>query len=147
MPDNVTLNHDMDILIVEDNDILNKVMTIQVKAAGYAVRSTKSGIAALKMIKERLPVLLILDVGLPDITGQEIIAALRCDPLTCSLPLIVHTTLELSDLEKRELELDASKSVFVTKTTAFSHRLGDLVAELINSSKKIAETLVTESPE
>jgi DNA-binding response OmpR family regulator len=118
-----------DILIVEDDDMLNRVMTIQVQAAGYAVRSVRTGAGALKMISNRLPSVLILDLGLPDMSGQELIEELRRNPLTCSIPLIVHTTQDLFEEEKTRLQLGPSR--FLTKTTAFSDRLEEFIREVV----------------
>ncbi len=120
----------LDILIVEDNTMLNQIMSLQVTVAGYSVRSARSGKQALKMIKESVPMVLILHVGLPDMTGQDLITELRRDPLTCSLPLIVHSTLDLSDDEKAQLKLGPSR--FLTKTTAFSEQLAQTIIEVMH---------------
>jgi len=80
------------------------------------------------MIADRIPSVLILDVGLPEIAGPELIAELRRNQLTSSLSLIVHTSLDLSEEEKMQMRLGASR--FVTKTTAFSDRLGQLISEV-----------------
>lgn len=120
----------LDILIVEDNTMLNQIMSLQVTVAGYSVRSARSGKQALKMIKESVPMVLILHVGLPDMTGQDLITELRRDPLTSSLPLIVHSTLDLSDDEKAQLKLGPSR--FLTKTTAFSEQLAQTIIEVMH---------------
>jgi CheY-like chemotaxis protein len=124
----------MDILIVEDDDLLNTVMSMQVQIAGFSVRSARSGALALKMIEDCVPNVLVLDIGLPDMTGGELIAELRRHPSTCSLPLIVHTTLDLSEKEKTELQLGPSR--FVTKTMAFSERLAELITEVAEFKSK-----------
>ncbi len=120
----------LDILIVEDNTMLNQIMSLQVTVAGYSVRSARSGKQALKMIRESVPMVLILHVGLPDMTGQDLITELRRDPLTSSLPLIVHSTLDLSDDEKAQLKLGPSR--FLTKTTAFSEQLAQTIIEVMH---------------
>ncbi len=58
----------LDVLIVEDDALLRKVMSLQLKVAGFPVRTAGSGRKALEMIKEQVPAVLILDVGLPDMT-------------------------------------------------------------------------------
>jgi CheY-like chemotaxis protein len=121
-------SEEMDILVVEDDNMLNQVMVLQVELLGYSVRSAKNGAQALQMIEDRVPSVLILDVGLPDMTGQQLVAKLRQNSSTSSIPLIVHTTLDLSHEEERQLQLGPSR--FVTKTTAFSERLGKLIVEL-----------------
>lgn len=57
------------------------------------------------MIEERVPSILLLDVGLPDMTGYEVISELRRNPLTRLLPLIVHTHAELLTEEQSQLQL------------------------------------------
>ncbi len=129
-----TVLHEIDILIVEDDELLNTVMSLQLQIAGFSVRSARSGALALKMIEDCVPTVLVLDIGLPDMTGGELIAELRRTPSTCSLPLIVHTSLDLSEREKTQLQLGPSK--FVTKTTAFSERLAELITELAECKSK-----------
>jgi CheY-like chemotaxis protein len=122
----------LDVLIVEDDGMLNRVMSLQLAAAGISVRSARSGEQALAMIKECLPSALILDLGLPDMTGQEVIERLRGEPATCALPVIVHTTLDLSLAQQAKLKLGPTRCV--TKTTAFSDALAELVFEVCSAA-------------
>lgn len=132
MPPSVVPTAAIDLLVVEDDYMLNRVMALQLRIAGYSVRSTQSGVEALKLIADSIPSVLILDVGLPDICAQDIVSKLRQNPLTSCLPLIIHTTLDLTSEEKSNLKLGVSR--FVTKTTAFSDRLDELIAEVLRST-------------
>lgn len=125
---------DLDILIVEDDHMLNTVMSVQVSVAGYSCRTATSGQQALRMIREQVPSALILDVLLGDMNGQELIAELQKNRLTCSLPLIVHTTLDLSDEEKEKLQLGPTR--IITKASAFSERLPELIAEITSEKER-----------
>jgi CheY-like chemotaxis protein len=118
-----------DILIVEDDAMLNKVMTIQLTCAGLTVRSAENGQTALNMIKERIPSVLILDLGLADMTGYEVVEQLRQNPITRFIPLIIHTTFDLTSDQASRLQLGPSR--FVTKSTAYSDALAELVLELV----------------
>ncbi|MDZ4837686.1 MAG: response regulator [Candidatus Melainabacteria bacterium] len=120
----------MDILIVEDDLMLNQVMALQLSMVGIPVRSAKSGYEALKMIGEQIPNLLILDIGLPDLNGHDLVNMLRTQPATSSIPLIVHTSRDLSRDEQESLKLGPTRCV--TKATAFSDHLETLVHELLN---------------
>ena len=118
----------LNILIVEDDSMLRVVMSMQVKLAGHSFRTAASGREALRMIKEKIPSVLILDVLLPDMTGQELIEELRKSDTTSALPMIVHTALDLSADEKAQMHLGHTR--FVTKTTAFSEQLPLLITEV-----------------
>lgn len=120
---------DIDVLSVEDDLLLNRVMVVQLTKFGYSVRSATSGQQALAMIGESLPSILVLDVDLPDLTGYEVVERLRVRHSTRALPLIVHTSLDLTAEEQKRLELGHTK--FLTKSTAFSERLPELLIELL----------------
>lgn len=79
---NGTTNQKLDILIVEDDDILREVMEFLLTAAEFSVRSAGNGAQALKLIGERVPSVLVIDVLLPEMTGQEVIEQLRLSEAT-----------------------------------------------------------------
>ena len=122
----------LDILVVEDDRMLRRVMVLQL-AADFAVRSANNGAEALKLIAEHVPSVLVLDVGLPDMTGLEVIEQLRQNVATCSIPVIVHTTLDLSSEQQTHFKLGPTRCI--TKTTALSDRLAELILELLEEQK------------
>ncbi|MBI1215786.1 MAG: response regulator [Alphaproteobacteria bacterium] len=65
------------ILVVEDEPEIRRFLETALQAQGYVVESADNGALALKICKGRPPNLLILDLGLPDMDGQDIIASLR----------------------------------------------------------------------
>ncbi len=81
------------------------------------------------MIGERLPSLLLLDLSLPDMSGFELVARLRESLVASSLPLIVHTSLDISMHERSLLTLGPSK--FIGKTRACDEHLLVVIAELL----------------
>lgn len=103
-----------EILLVEDDPALNKVLSMQLKAHGFNYRSALGGAEALRMLEDRMPALLILDVLMPEINGFEIIEALRRKIANNSLITMIHTAADLDENEKNQLTL--GQTVFVTKT-------------------------------
>ena len=75
------------------------------------------------------PRLLVLDVGLPDIDGFDLIAILRGDKTMRTLPLVVCTARYLDAADRARLTLGPTR--FLTKTTADDRELRRLVAELM----------------
>ncbi|CAN5134691.1 hypothetical protein BH10CYA1_BH10CYA1_64010 [soil metagenome] len=123
----------IEILVVEDDDMLRKVMLLQLRLAGIPARSSSTGEHALLLIEECVPSLIILDVGLPNMSGFDLVEQLRLKPATENLPLIVHTSLELSDVDRKRMTLGPTK--IVTKATAFSDELPKLIHGLTGASK------------
>jgi CheY-like chemotaxis protein len=108
----------MKILLVEDSKFLRLATERALLRAGYAVSSAADGEEALQMAQERLPDLILLDMLLPKLSGPEVLKALKKDPLTKTIPVVVMTGMSQKNaarlqadgafgfLEKSALELD-----------------------------------------
>lgn len=106
------------ILLVEDSKFVRLTTERALARAGYAVSSAGDGEEALRMARERLPDLILLDMLLPKISGPDVLIALKKDPLTLAIPVVVITGLSQKNaarlqedgavgfLEKSELALD-----------------------------------------
>ncbi len=76
------------ILIVEDDVDILRLLTRELKEAGFEVLAYDSGMRGLSAVRENQPDLLILDLGLPDLSGQEIARRVR---RTGDTPILILT--------------------------------------------------------
>jgi DNA-binding response OmpR family regulator len=76
------------ILIVEDDVDILRLLTLELQEAGYEVLAFDSGIRGLSAIREADPDLVVLDLGLPDLSGQEIARRVR---RTGDTPILILT--------------------------------------------------------
>jgi two-component system, OmpR family, KDP operon response regulator KdpE len=74
------------ILVVDDEAPMRKLLSSNLTASGYAVRSATDGTEALKIIEEHAFDLLLLDIGLPGPNGLQVLEALRG---TAHMPVLV----------------------------------------------------------
>ncbi|WP_069804783.1 response regulator [Thermogemmatispora onikobensis] len=79
------------ILVVDDKNELLHLMRRVLEDEEYQVSILQHGRETLARVKRDLPDLLILDLRLGDVSGQEILKQLRADPLTREVPVIVYT--------------------------------------------------------
>lgn len=79
------------ILIVEDHSDIRRLMAFFLERIGYDVVEAETGLAAIERANATQPDLIMMDLGLPDITGDEAIARLKVDPSTKHIPVIVIT--------------------------------------------------------
>ena len=121
-----------EILIVEDDLVLRKITSYQLIAAGYAVKGVSGGLEALKQIQNSLPGVLILDLGLPDISGQKVVEMLKGASATSKLPLIIYTCSDFSSERHANLRLGPTR--FVTKARCSNDQLPQIVAEVLACS-------------
>jgi two-component system cell cycle response regulator len=97
------------ILIVEDNTSLLDILVQFVKRAGYQALVADTGAAALAWISTTPPDLILLDLGLPDMTGENVIELLKADPRTWHIPIIVQTAFESNERTDRALDIGADE--------------------------------------
>ena len=79
------------ILVVDDKNELLHLMRRVLEDEQYQVYILQEGRDAFSRVKAQLPDLLILDLRLGDISGQDILKQLKDDPVTVDIPIIVYT--------------------------------------------------------
>jgi CheY-like chemotaxis protein len=77
------------ILVVEDNELLLAVLRRALEREGYQVIPALNGVEMMKVLYRSKPDLIVLDVGLPDVDGRDLLAALKKDPRTFHIPVVV----------------------------------------------------------
>ncbi len=97
------------ILIIEDEPILQKALSVALQQAGYEIKSALEGETGLKLAKEIKPNLILLDLILPKMDGFEILSLckLKKDESAKDIPVIILTNLESSQDIERALVLGA----------------------------------------
>lgn len=98
------------ILVVDDESAIRRTLRINLKARGYDVETVGSGRDALAAVADKPPALVILDLGLPDMDGVDVLRRIRAGSL---VPVIVLSARHQSD-DKVEA-LDEGADDFVTK--------------------------------
>lgn len=98
------------ILIVEDEPPLRRALSINLRSHGYDVIEAAGGRTALDLAAARHPDAVILDLGLPDLDGLEVIRGLRG---WTSVPIIVLSARQTS--QEKVAALDEGADDYVTK--------------------------------
>jgi len=79
------------VLLVEDSDAIRAAFTILLEESGYAVAGAATGAEAVRIAGERAPALVLLDLGLPDIPGLEVVRRIKAAPATARIPVVALT--------------------------------------------------------
>lgn len=98
------------ILVIEDDKSIINFLTISLKTNQYKVDVAKNGLTGISLFLTNMPDMVLLDLGLPDIDGTEVIKQIR---MTSNIPIIVISA-RGQDEEKVEA-LDLGADDFVTK--------------------------------
>jgi two-component system, cell cycle response regulator DivK len=92
------------ILLVEDSRFLRTINERALSKAGYKVITAADGEEGLLISTTRVPDLIVLDMLLPKLSGPEVLRALRKNPITSAIPVIVLTSLAQKNETKLRLE-------------------------------------------
>lgn len=91
------------ILIADDNEDARHILSEAVGLMGLDVEVAKDGVAALEMIREKPPVLILLDVMMPGFNGFQVLSRLRTNPETRDIPVIVISASGIGNLDATRL--------------------------------------------
>jgi CheY-like chemotaxis protein len=125
------------ILLVEDSKFLRLTTERALARAGYEMSSAADGEEALRMAVQKLPDLILLDMLLPKLSGQDVLIELKKDPATKAIPVVMITGLSLKNaarlqedgaagfLEKSALELDKGPEKLLAAVEEILKNLGE----------------------
>jgi DNA-binding response OmpR family regulator len=101
------------ILIIDDDYFFTELASLHLTLAGYTVQTAKDPAEGLRAIVDGPPDLILLDLDLPYLSGFEVLEALRSDPATPRIPVIILTARKDEDSYVRchEMGIDG----FITK--------------------------------
>lgn len=85
------------ILLVDDEENFLEIFSTELQSAGFEVVAVNSGEAALEKLKEIRPVLVLLDVEMPEQNGAEILEKIKADPNLSGIKVAFLTNLGSSD--------------------------------------------------
>jgi len=114
----------MQLLLVEDDDLLGEGVVLALRKAGFSVNRVDSARAALLVIKTDVPDLLILDLGLPDRDGIELLREARAAGFTS--PTLILTARD--SLKDKIIGLDTGADDYLAKPFEMDELLARLRA-------------------
>jgi two-component system KDP operon response regulator KdpE len=124
------------VLVVDDEPGLVRALAINLRAHGWEVVTASDGRGALDAVAEARPDVVVLDLGLPDLSGMEVIAGIRG---WTDVPVVVLSARQHG--EDKVEALDAGADDYVTKPFA----MNELMARLRAAVRRAASAEPTES--
>jgi CheY-like chemotaxis protein len=92
------------ILVVDDDPVVQKLLSQILEREGYQIMSAKDGIDAMVMIRKDRPDLVVLDIIMPNVNGYDVCRTIKVDPELKAIPIILLTSRE-QEIDKRVLDL------------------------------------------
>ena len=120
------------VLLVEDNELNRDMLSRRLAKRGFEVAIAEDGAEALDAVRSQRPDLILMDMGLPVVTGWEAATRLKKDPTTQAIPVIALTAHAMSG--DRERALQAGCDEFETKPVELP-RLLDKIRTLLGEGR------------
>ena len=95
-------------LIVDDSEVLRRLIEMCLRPAGFEVATASDGAEALQVASEFAPDLVILDIGLPDMTGWDVLEQLRASVVSAECKVLILSGFEDAHSEAKRLGADAA---------------------------------------
>ena len=111
-------------LVADDEPDVQELLSVLLTRAGYDVLRAGDGEEALRLARQHLPVVVVVDVRMPKLDGYQTTRALRADPVTAGLKVVILTA-SVRDSERRQA-LAAGADLYLRKSV----RRGDLARRL-----------------
>ena len=122
------------ILVVEDDPDIAELIRHYLEKSGHAVQVLGSGAAVLPKVRGERPDLIVLDLMLPGLDGLMVCQALRSDPLTAAIPIIMVTA--RGDEADRIAGLELGADDYVTKPFS-AKELAARVSALLRRAQRL----------
>jgi pilus assembly protein CpaE len=125
------------ILVADDDETIIRLLTITLRNEGYELIIARNGRDALDMTNQEQPDMAILDVMMPEMTGFEVCHALRAQPETATMPIIILSG--LSDVDDKVSGIQAGADEYVTKPIDL-RELAARVSGLLRRNRMLRES-------
>jgi len=100
------------ILLVDDNSDLRTLLVLNLKESGYRVFEAATALEALKQARATHPDLILMDLSMPVVNGDEALVWLKTDPLTRHIPVIVTTAVLFGPPVNRAIAAGAAEIIY-----------------------------------
>ena len=122
------------VLLVEDDRFLRQACEASLKQRGLVVKSAEDGEVGLRLAREHVPDLILLDLLMPKVSGIEMLSALRAHPATAVTPVAIISNSSREEDKARAVELGVVG--YYVKANYSLRALGDEVERLLAARGK-----------
>jgi DNA-binding response OmpR family regulator len=119
------------IAIIEDDQAISQMYRFKFEAEGFEVQTAENGRLGLELVEKLRPDIILLDLMMPEMTGDDMLVRLRKTPFGKDLKVIVLTN--MGEQEIPESIRDLGVSAVILKADMTPRQVADLVKKQLSS--------------
>ena len=105
------------IAIIEDDPVIRQMYFMKFEAAGFSVKTAENGKEGITLVKKFQPDVILLDISMPVMSGDEALAAIRKEPGCQTTPVMILTNLGEEEAPKTLRSLGVSAYIVKAELT------------------------------
>ncbi|MFZ5788625.1 MAG: response regulator [Acidobacteriota bacterium] len=125
------------VLVVDDEEVSRYLLKGLLADTRFEIREAADGLEGLAMARTERPDVILLDLVMPKLNGFEVLRALKADPATRDIPVIVCTSKILEDEERAQLT-ESAVAVLAKESTSRETALAHLRDALVRATRGVA---------
>jgi CheY-like chemotaxis protein len=102
------------VLIIDDDEKSRKLLRIMIRGLGYETIEAEDGEQGVRLAREKMPDLILMDMRMPVMDGIEAAKLLKVDPLTSDIPIIATTASAIKG-DRERIMLEAGCNGYMSK--------------------------------
>jgi len=118
------------VLIVDDDEISRYLLKGIFPASSYRLLEATGGVEGLRLARQSQPNLIVLDLSMPDLSGFEVLEALKREPETREIPVVIYTSQTLDSEERARLQAAVDIVPKETSREVAEARFADVLARI-----------------
>ncbi|MCA9349268.1 response regulator transcription factor [Candidatus Saccharibacteria bacterium] len=120
----------MKIAIIEDDLAISQMYRIKFEAEGWTVETAENGLVGLKLVEDMKPDIVLLDLMMPEMSGDEMLEELRKKPFGKDIKVIILTNMGATEAPAKLKELGVT--AFIVKADMTPRQVAELVKSSMN---------------
>lgn len=120
------------VVVVEDDKMLAEIYQTLLNANGFTALVANDGRAGVQLIEQELPDLVLLDLMLPELSGDQVLFELRTNEATRETKVIMLTNISETEAPENLDKLNFSR--YIVKANLVSNQLPDICREVIEQT-------------
>lgn len=123
------------VCIVDDNDDIRSIYRKKFQVEGFETIGATNGDEAMKVIREKRPTVILLDIQMPVKDGLEVLAELKADDDLKNIPVVILSNIDSEDIFQKVTEL-GSAEYYLVKSLIDPQKVVDVTIEALAAHKQ-----------